>query len=156
MTVKFRQHTRIVNVPVEQNSDWLNSIKVAVVAKFHDLLFPDAKEAELIFEKMKNNLLFQVYNADHGEFIDLTNDTILTEKAKLRLVMIPMTYGEADGTASSVKELVSLLICIALLHIVAIKKDNTLLSSLFPREHLTAECRHVFAIRQNFDAFTYQ
>ena len=130
MTVKFRQHTRLVNVPVKQNSDWLNSLKVAVVNKFRDLLSPDGKEAEVIFEKMKNNLLFQVYNADHGEFIDLTKATLLTEKAKLRLQMTPMTYGEADGTAPSIKELVSLLICIATLHIVTIKKDSMLLSSL--------------------------
>ena len=118
MTVKFRQHTRLVNVPVEQNSDWLNSLKVAVVNRFRDLLSPDGKEAELIFEKMKNNLLFQVYNVDHEEYVDLTNDTMLTEKAKLRLQMTPMALGEPDGTAPSIRELVSLLICITLSHIV--------------------------------------
>ena len=99
---------------MERNSDWLNSLKVAVVNNFRDLLSPDGKGAELIFEKMENNLVFQVYNADHGEFIDLTNDTMLTEKAKLRLQMTPMTDGEADGTAQCIKELVSFLICIDL------------------------------------------
>ena len=127
VVVKIKSNTRIVNIPLEQNNGWLDTLKMAVVKTFQDVLAHGEKETEFSLEKVADAFLFQVYDPEFEEFVDLTDETVLPRKARLKLQPIAKSYGNADRTAWSSKEMVSLLIISFTFNIYPLLK-----SSIFP------------------------
>ena len=131
ITVKFRNHTRLVFIPAQQKEEWLEVVKVTAVKKFKDVFFSDGQEEASVLETMKDNLLFQVYYPSHGEFIDLTDDMILPDKAKLRIQSNGKSLCGTDEKESSVTEL-----------------------SSFPPVCVNVRCLHVHVQKQTFDSIS--
>ena len=97
--VVFGKHTRRVNIPARQGNEWMNSLKLAVVENFLDLLSPNGKQAEATFEKVKDGILLQVYDQTYDAFVDMTNDEVLPENANLKLEVINNCHEGTGGKA---------------------------------------------------------
>ena len=101
--VMFGKHTRRLNVPARQGNEWMNSLKFAVVKIFFDLLSSNGNQAEATFEKVKDSIFLQVYDQTFDAFVDMTDDEVLPENAKLKLDVINNHY-EGAGEKAVLKE----------------------------------------------------